>query len=507
MLRVPLRVLQAFPPFVRGLAAATLVLGACATHVDAQISEAELLGSGGVAVRGNRALVGRTLYQRHAGFWTIFDQFADREGLVLSSAVSLGDERIALSGSPVRMFRIGTDEVIYDGALADSAFDVSLDGDLVALGIPSEASAGVLSGAVRIWRRSASGWAPEALLVPNNAAQGAQFGYSVDLRGTRVLIGARADIGDGSGCGAAYVFDFDGSQWSESAKLTPVAGHLIDFFGWSVSLGTDRALIGAVGDDESAVNGGAAYVFERSATSGQWQQVKKLLASNAQNGDGFGSAVALAPQYAVIGAYSAKQHGFLSGAAWVYEREAGDWKQVGEIVQRHPGAGGEFGEDVAIDGFLALVGQDSTIGIGATAANLEQTGNALQVWPPSLSLSLGGQQLLSLNAGITGSDLRYWILGSASGTSPGIPLPAGWLLPLVEDAYLQFTLQTPNSPYLPESLGALSVIGQTQTVFTLPAGTDPALAGIAIHHAFVAFEPLTGLLHAVSNAAPVLLVP
>lgn len=490
-------------PFVFGL----IVASAVGAFARAQISEAELAGDGGVAVRGQRALVGEKLYQRHAGQWTLLTNFG-RAGVGTANSVSMSGERIVIGLGPVHTFAVAGNQIVADGVISGvGAFDVSVDGDRIAFGVPTDNQFGTASGAVLVYTRTPTEWLQTAKIVASDAAQGAQFGYSVSLRGDRVLVGARSDIGNGAGTGAAYVFDFGATGWTQSAKLAPENGHLIDFFGWSVALGIDRALVGAIGDDEAAVNGGAAYVLERSATTGDWKQVKKLTATNAANGDAFGSAVALAPKYAVIGAYSAKAHGFLGGAAWIYEREAGDWKQVGEVVQRHSGPGMQFGKDVAVDGDLAIVAQNGPASVGATVANLEQTGNALQVWPPSLSVSQGGQQQLALNAGPPAAGSSYWILGSATGTSPGQPLPGGFVLPLIDDAYFQFTLAVPNSTALPESLGALGTTGQFQTVFTLPAASDPALVGTTLWHAYVVLDPMSGGVTAVSNAGAVAIGP
>ena len=54
----------------------------------------------------------------------------------------------------------------------------------------------------------------EAKLTASDAAQGDSFGGSVSLSGNRALVGASSEdcAGDFSTCGAAYIFDFDGSS-------------------------------------------------------------------------------------------------------------------------------------------------------------------------------------------------------------------------------------------------------------------------------------------------------
>ena len=77
------------------------------------------------------------------------------------------------------------------------------------------------------------------------------------------------DDDNGSDSGSAYVFDFVGTAWSQTAKLTASDGAASDEFGFSVSLSGDRALVGAapgagrgLGDDDNGSDSGSAYVFD-----------------------------------------------------------------------------------------------------------------------------------------------------------------------------------------------------------------------------------------------------
>ena len=67
--------------------------------------------------------------------------------------------------------------------------------------------------------------------------------------------------------GSAYVFVRSGSGWSEQAKLIAADGAATDWFGCSVALDGDSAVVGAYGDDVGgSIDRGAAYVFLRSGT-------------------------------------------------------------------------------------------------------------------------------------------------------------------------------------------------------------------------------------------------
>ena len=121
-----------------------------------------------------------------------------------------------------------------------------------------------------------------------------------------------------------------------------------------------------------------------------------------------------------------------------------------------------------------------------------------------ISLAIGGSQTMTLTAPNAG-DL-YLLLGSVSGTSPGIA-SGGFVLPLNVDSYLLRTLNAPNSPPLANSLGTLDSGGEATATFSLPLGLDPGLVSLVVHHAYATVNSTTGQVNFVSNAVPVTLLP
>ncbi len=99
------------------------------------------------------------------------------------------------------------------------------------------------------------------------------------------------------------------------------AGLPLGYFGFSTALSGDVALIGALQDDPAGLGFGAVYVAER--TAGLWRRTARLEASDAAPGDWFGYSVAIEGDVAVIGALDADAPAVDSGAAYVFERRAG----------------------------------------------------------------------------------------------------------------------------------------------------------------------------------------
>lgn len=104
--------------------------------------------------------------------------------------------------------------------------------------------------------------------------------------------------------------------------------------------------------------------------------------------------------------------------------------------------------------------------------------------PPTISLSAGGTQAWSLDAGAPQGNRPYWVFGSITGISPGVPIGTV-VLPLVPDVWFNFTVNHPNQPPLVASLGFLNPAGHANAAFSVPPGTTPALAGLTVRHAYL----------------------
>jgi uncharacterized repeat protein (TIGR01451 family) len=155
--------------------------------------------------------------------------------------------------------------------------------------------------------------------------------------------------------GATYPLTIDPLIYVES-KLTDPMGNANDEFGAAVALWGDTAVIGTrLGDAPGGSDQGAAYVFRYSETMG-WTLEQKLVASDGKPGDRFGFSVAIWENMVVIGAYQATVNSIPScGAAYVFVRENGTWRQTQKLIAFDRKQGAMFGYSVAIrDGILAI---------------------------------------------------------------------------------------------------------------------------------------------------------
>ena len=88
----------------------------------------------------------------------------------------------------------------------------------------------------------------------------------------------------------------------QGAKLLASDGEANDWFGYSVALAGDYALVGAPQShfNHNSEGSGSTYVFVRSGSS--WMEDAKLLASDGAANDKLGRSVALSGNSALVGA-------------------------------------------------------------------------------------------------------------------------------------------------------------------------------------------------------------
>lgn len=106
--------------------------------------------------------------------------------------------------------------------------------------------------------------------------------------------------------------------WVQDAYLKASNSHDQDQFSSAIAISGDYAIVatnredsnstsidntdGSASSDNSASGSGAAYVFKRDSSTGNWTQDAYLKASNAELGDTFGNRVAISGSNIIIGA-------------------------------------------------------------------------------------------------------------------------------------------------------------------------------------------------------------
>jgi hypothetical protein len=257
---------------------------------------------------------------------------------------------------------------------------IALSGDRLVAGAPGDDTGGSDTGSAYVFERSAGEWKHSETLRPAAPGLADYFGSAVALDGDTIVSGATAHTVQGAlPGGAAYVFQRTDQGWKELQLLSPMVSEAGAFFGEAVSVSGDTIAVGAF-NGSAGLSGGAAYVFERGG-DGKFGPAVLLRPTNSRPGDFFGGRVLIRGETLLIGAphegsasggVAANGGGMAeaSGAAYLFSRERGGWRQLTMIKPPSPMAQEEFGYALAISGDTFLIGAPADPGRdGSGSAN------------------------------------------------------------------------------------------------------------------------------------------
>ncbi len=279
--------------------------------------------------------------------------FSRRALIGLSAIVS------SVAAAPSALGQVQVADLVAAGGAASHKYGsaVARSGDYVAIGAPEFDNGGTTDvGRVYVYRRiSGDTWGSEVLLAPQLADQQAfdRFGFSVALSGTLLVVGAPTDDGPNTDQGAVYVFTRTGPDtWSTPVRITPAEGAAGDNFGHSVAIDGTTIVVGAPFRNTTQADAGRAYVYVQSGPN--WVLESTLNSGGTTPSGTFGISVGVSGDRAVVGA-PAENSG--NGFAYFFARSGGLWG-TGQQVARSTVGGSTvaFGRAVAISGDGALIG-------------------------------------------------------------------------------------------------------------------------------------------------------
>jgi MYXO-CTERM domain-containing protein len=347
---------------------------------------------------------------------------------------------------------------------------VAVDGTMALVGAPGQATA----GAVYAFTRSGASWSLQGELTASDGTGGENVGSSVALSGSLAVVGT-------FGGSAAYVFAWNGTQWTQQAKLTPtgyVTPNTYGLFGTSVAISGTTAFVGApdltVGTHELQ---GGVYVFTQSGTT--WTQQAELTVASGAAGDTLGYSLAVDGTTLVVGApCDTGLHGSGGqGSAYVFTQSGTTWTQQAALTAGDGATGDRFGCSMSLSGTSALIGSaGATIGNNTSqgAAYLfDQSGGGwtqdakLTAVDGAMGDAFGNAVSLSAGTALVGA----WYQGSDVMDAPNVgaayvfvPSATGW----TEQAEL-----TPSDPYY--DLGcSVALSGTTAVVGECVDGSNGA---------------------------------
>jgi len=172
------------------------------------------------------------------------------------------------------------------------------------------------------------------------------FGASVVVASGGIFVGESANQ---STPGSVYAYGRDDSDgWTQMAKLVSPDAENGDGFGGALAV-EGRTLV----TSSTSADGGAGAVYVFVATGSGWDLSAQLSASDGLADDQFGSSIALSGNHLLVGAWAAAE---TAGAVYSFERDSsGNWTETGKFTGSESVAGDRFGVKVTIEGDLSLV--------------------------------------------------------------------------------------------------------------------------------------------------------
>jgi len=191
------------------------------------------------------------------------------------------------------------------------------------------------------------------------------FGWSVAISGDYAIVGAKDDdpaSDQFSMNGSATIYHYNGTTWEVMQKLTDSASERSDFFGQSVSMSNNYAIVGIPGDDTAQ---GSVNVYELFGEN--WVLAQKIIAANGDVLDNFGTSVCISDNRIIVGANGDDIGGSGSqGSANIYQYNGNRWVLMQKLTDIGGAAGDNFGKTVSISGNFAIVGAPND-DVGANA--------------------------------------------------------------------------------------------------------------------------------------------
>ncbi len=368
--------------------------------------------------------------------------------------------------------------VALDGVGGDDfGASVAVDGAIAVVGAPEDDDAGSSSGSAYVFRFDGTDWSQEQKLTAGDAAGGDDFGFAVAISGDTIVVGSpRDDTVAGNRAGSAYVYVFDvGLQlWIEKQHLFASDAGADDRFGSSIAIDGETLLVGATQEDQAAPNAGAGYVFAR--TGGVWLHQDKLVPTSSGTNPQMGRSASLDGDVAVLGAWQdAPAAMFSVGAAHVFRRSGTTWSEEQKLTASDAADFRWFGQSVSVSGTVIAVGA-----YGDRGNDLSESGGAYFY----IFNGLSWDELDNVNASDpTANDRFGWSIaldGDNAIIGTGISASKGYLFHRELVLYTeQTTLNSTDPDVSAEYAWAVAISGTTAVM-----GDRNAAAGTGVAFVF-----------------------
>jgi len=305
---------------------------------------------------------------------------------------------------------------------------VSIDGNYIAIGARSKD----VNGSAYIFKNNGSDIFNEIDKINDiNGSNNAGFGNTIAISGGYIIVGAAESDINGSGSGLALLFQNDGNDnFNLVKKITPSDAEESKYFGNSVSIDGDNIVIGANGTRNNTSVRGKVYIYKTTDNT-----EKVLEPSDIEDYDQFGFSVSVYGNYIVAGSINDDDNGSNSGSAYIFEKD-GNGTEISKLTAFDADANDQFGFSVSISGDNILIGARSENSSSGAAYLFRNDGSGVFSEVSKLTtLDISASDEFGSNVFISGDDMVV-----SSPQDDDVGLDSG-------SAYF-YTMQVETRPYL-----------------------------------------------------------
>lgn len=236
---------------------------------------------------------------------------------------------------------------------------VRIDGDVAIAGAITDDDAGPETGSAYIFRLDPKTheWIEEAKILADDAQSGDWFGQSVAVDGDVAVIGSGRDD-KGETIFRVHILRYDGKFWNNEQlvelPVTSVPNWVVNQ-PYPVAISGDVIVVGVHGMPWDPISG---QVHVLRYDGGTWAQEATIVPSDGDAHDHFGFSVAIENGLMIVGSPADDDNGNISGSAYIYRFDADGkkWIEEAKLLASDGVVEDQLGWSVALRGDLAVVG-------------------------------------------------------------------------------------------------------------------------------------------------------
>jgi hypothetical protein len=200
----------------------------------------------------------------------------------------------------------------------------------------------------------------EQKLKPSDGASYGEFGFSVGVSDSHIVVGSRYENVLGNDYGRTYVYKLGNSEieMMGSEQILPAGS---SEHSWTVAISGSRFIVGNSLGDGKVRSSGSVTVYEIGNTrTDTLSTAQNIFASDGERIDNFGTSVDISGNHVIVGAIYDDES---AGAAYIYEIGANqDYSMSSEqkIIASNGSRYSRYGSSVAVSGDCVVIGDQKT---------------------------------------------------------------------------------------------------------------------------------------------------